>query len=181
MTSEQAEANALEFLDGLLCKDRVRQAIDVIAGRVERRLKQEPMEVMAWEPVPLTTYGVQRPDSIHSSWVFVLRANTATGAERHPNSRQRMMSYRGSGDLQTKSSLIDEWSSHRLVSDPDGPFERRWMSIPTNVWHQAVVGDSNWVVVSFHTASEDELIEERPETDDTTATHQRRYLDKDEK
>ena len=51
------------------------------------------------------------------------------------------------------------------------------MSIPPNVWHQAVViEDKDWVVVSFHTVPADELIEERPDTADSGRTHQRRYL-----
>jgi len=38
------------------------------------------------ESIPLDRYGTQLPQTIESSWVFVLRANVATGAERHPNS-----------------------------------------------------------------------------------------------
>jgi hypothetical protein len=57
-----------------------------------------PEDVLAWEPIPLDLYKVPLPKAIHSSWVFILRANTVSGAERHPNSHQRMMSYRGTGD-----------------------------------------------------------------------------------
>jgi hypothetical protein len=127
--------------------------------------------VLAWEPVPLDLYPGPLPKSIRSSWVFILRAGTATGAERHPNSHQRMMSYRGLGDFQTRTE--SEWSSHFLKSDPSLPLEAQWISIPPLVWHQAVVPAENWVVVSFHTASEDELIEERPS--DHESTVQRKY------
>jgi hypothetical protein len=49
------------------------------------------------------------------------------------------------------------------VSDPGAPLERRWISIPKNIWHRPVIpNDGDWVVVSFHTASAAELIEERP-------------------
>ena len=58
---------------------------------------------MAWEPIPLTIYGGAVPDAIKSSWVFVLRASANTGAERHPNSHQRMMSFQGSGDMQVQA------------------------------------------------------------------------------
>ncbi len=51
----------------------------------------------------------------------------------------------------------------------------RWISIPTNVWHQGVAPGENWVVVSFHTAARDELIEERPLTEARDAVRQRRY------
>ena len=113
---------------------------------------------------------------IRSSWVFVLRAQANTGAERHPNSHQRMMSYRGSGDFQLWTG--GRWRSNPLVSDSEAPIESRWVSIPPNIWHQGVVPTENWVVLSFHTVPEGELIEERPDTTDTELTHQRRYLDK---
>lgn len=175
MPLDRAEATVFDSLDKLLSQKGMRQALDEIAHRVERRLDQDAEATMAWEPVPLGAYGIELPQSIRSSWVFVLRANTATGAERHPNSRQRMMSYRGCGDLQTRATLQDDWSSHHLVSNPDAPIERRWISIPPNVWHQALVGEPNWVVVSFHTVAQEELIEERPDSQDASATHQRRY------
>jgi hypothetical protein len=81
------------------------------------------------------------------------------------------MSYRGSADLQTKPD--DEWISNRLVSQPDAPLEKRWLSIPAGVWHQPVMGDENWIVVSFHTVLPEELVEERPgaEGGGTTRRH----------
>jgi hypothetical protein len=59
-------------------------------------------KVMAWEPIPLSIYGNALPAMIRSIWVFILRAGTNTGAERHPNSHQRMMSFEGSGDMQIR-------------------------------------------------------------------------------
>jgi hypothetical protein len=177
MTLDQVESTLLECLDRLFHVVGVRQSLDQIVERVETKLNHDPQAAMAWEAVPLDTYGVELPSSIRSSWVFVLRSNTATGAERHPNSRQRMMSYRGAGDFQTRSSLDAEWSSHHLVSTPDAPLQQRWISIPPNVWHQAVVPEPNWAVVSFHTVSPDELIEERPDAKDAAGTVQRRYAD----
>jgi hypothetical protein len=114
------------------------------------------------------------PESIRSSWVFALRANTSTGSEKHPNSIQRMVSYRGSGDFQTRTT--EEWRSHLLESDPLAPLDRRWISIPIDVWHQGVVPGENWIVVSFHTASESELIEERP-GQQSEAILRRKYQD----
>jgi steroid delta-isomerase-like uncharacterized protein len=131
---------------------------------------------MAWEPVPLSLYGVPIPGPIRSSWVFILRAGAATGAERHPNSRQRMMSYQGTGDLQTGGE--GQWQSHQLKSVAGAGLDECWISVPPGVWHQAVVAaaDGDWVVVSFHTVAADELIEERPDAADPGRTHQRRYL-----
>ena len=136
---------------------------------------------MAWEPIPLTVYGGAVPDAIKSSWVFVLRASANTGAERHPNSHQRMMSFQGSGDMQVQAGSSapnnEGWQSNMLISDPDAPLEKRWISIPQNVWHQPVISkEADWVVVSFHTVPAEELIEERPESRGRERTKQMRYL-----
>jgi hypothetical protein len=84
------------------------------------------------------------------------------------------MSLQGAGDLQTGGE--GQWSSNPLVSTRGTEMERRWLSIPVNVWHQAVVPDADWVVVSFHTVPAEELIEERPDPSDVVLTQQRRYL-----
>jgi len=86
------------------------------------------------------------------------------------------MSYRGSGDLQT---IVDaQWCSNELVSDPPMPLLRRCASIPVKVWHQAVVPNQNWAVVSFHTVPAHELIEERPEPRNCQRLVQKNYVSK---
>jgi len=158
------EVRILEALDAVLRQPGVRPVIEAVAARVEQKLASDTDATLAWEPVPVDIYGAL-PAGIRSSWVFVLRANTTSGAERHPNSHQRMVAYRGSGDLQAWAG--DAWQTNALVSDPGAPLDARWVSIPVNVWHKPVMGAENWVVVSFHTALADELIEERgdPATD----------------
>ena len=132
---------------------------------------------MAWRPIPLELYRQPLPGDIRSSWVFVLRARRVTGPERHPNSRQRMMSYRGAGDFPTKIELAGPWQSHPLDSDPASALANRWVSIPPKVWHQGVVANHNWVVVSFQTATEDELMEERPDPNVPAGFVRKRYCD----
>jgi hypothetical protein len=169
------ERAILESLAALLELDGVSAAIDPIVERVEDKLSRDKAAVMAWEPIPLAIYGDSVPSFIRSSWVFILRKGSTTGAERHPNSIQRMMSYRGTGDMQTGGP--GRWQSHRLVPDPNADFDSRWLSIPINVWHQCVVPDvANWVVVSFHTVPAEELIEERPDEQDAGRTRQKTYL-----
>jgi hypothetical protein len=85
-----------------------------------------------------------------------------------------MMSYRGVGDLQTGGA--GRWQSNFLVSEAGAPLQKRWASVPPNVWHQAVVPYQDWVVVSFHTVPAHELIEERPDPEDVRRTQQRHYL-----
>jgi hypothetical protein len=169
------EDRVLQFLDELLGRERVRAVLDGIVERVEQRLQDDPAAVMAWEPVPLDLCDTALPGSIRSSWVFILRANVATGAERHPNSRQRMMSYRGAGDLQIRTGEL--WDSNALLSDPKAPLDRRWVSIPENTWHQAVTPETNWVVVSFHTVPAEGLIEERPDPGEPSSFHRKNYLE----
>ncbi len=190
MTAE--ESPLLEILDTIVGSEEIRAQIYPIVERVRTELARNKKAQMTWEPIPLTIYGGALPSGIRSSWVFVLRAGATTGAERHPNSHQRMMSFEGAGDLQVRArhgtslsirrtGLADggkvQWQSNFLVSDPDAPLERRWISIPRNVWHQVVVPEGpDWVVVSFHTAPPEELIEERPDSDDPGGTKQMRYL-----
>ena len=181
MTAE--ERSLLEELDTIVGSEEIRAQIYPIVERVRTELARNKRAQMTWEPIPLTIYGGALPSGIRSSWVFVLRAGATTGAERHPNSHQRMMSFEATGDLQTeaeqaKSKIV--WQSNILVSEPGAPLERRWISIPRNVWHQVVVPEGrDWVVVSFHTVPAEELIEERPDSDDSGGTKQMRYLGRD--
>jgi hypothetical protein len=167
------ERRILEALEAALRQPGVEPVIEAIASRVQRKLTGHPEATLAWEPVTLETYGGALPKEIRSSWVFVLRAGTTSGAERHPNSHQRMMSYRGAGDLQTWEN--GAFRSNALVSDPALPLDRRWVSIPVNVWHKPVMGAEDWVVVSFHTVPADELIEERGDPKTQAATRQETY------
>ena len=169
------DQKTLLILDNIVKQNSSRATIDSLIPEVEQKLAEDPEAILAWEPVPLETYGGKLPDTIHSSWVFVIRARSESGAERHPNSHQYMMSYRGTGDLQIKADK--KWESNLLISDPVEKLRSRWVSIPPYMWHQAVTSQKNWTVVSFHTAHEDELIEERPDSFDTQSTHKRLYLD----
>ena len=173
MTAE--ERSLLERLDTIVRSEKARAEIGPIVERVRGELQQQDKAVMAWEPIPLTTFGGALPLGIGSAWVFILRAGANTGAERHPNSHQRMMSFQGTGDLQVGEE--GNWESNMLVSESDAPLERRWISIPPNVWHQPVVSnEADWVVVSFHTVPAEKLIEERPDSGRNGGTKQMVYL-----
>ena len=159
--SSTRESAVLLELDKLVRQPQLAPVLNAMADRLENQLSAEPHRLLVWEPIDLSLYGMPAPSSVRSSWMFVLRKDTVSGAERHPNSIQRVMSYRGSGDLQTEQD--GKWISHPLVSRPDVALNRRWLSIPAGVWHQGVMGGENWVVVSFHTVLAHELIEERPD------------------
>src|SRR5947207_5518883 len=179
MTAE--ERSLLEALDAIVGSEEIRAQIYPIIERVRTELARDEKAQMTWEPIPLAVYGGALPSGIRSSWVFVLRGGATTGAERHPNSHQRMMSFEATGDLQVQAQLADggegEWQSNLLVSEPSALLERRWISIPRNVWHQVVVPEGpDWVVVSFHTVPAEELIEERPDASNAEGTKQMLYL-----
>jgi hypothetical protein len=175
MKMTPAEQRQLEQLDSAV--RGVRDKIEPIIARVRADLARKPQALMTWDPIPLDVFGASLPPEIQSSWIFVLRASADTGAERHPNSHQRMMSLDGSGDLQTNEG--GKWRSNCLISDPDAPLDARWISVPPNVWHRPVVGDKeDWVVFSFHTVPAHELIEERPAPQTASGTRQMRYLDR---
>ena len=179
MTAE--EKSLLEELDAIVGSEEIRAQIYPIVERVRAELAGNEKAQMTWEPIPLAIYSGALPSGIRSSWVFVLRGGATTGAERHPNSHQRMMSFEAAGDLQVRAELADggegQWQSNFLASEPSAPLERRWISIPPNVWHQVGVPEGpDWVVVSFHTVPAKELIEERPDSGELGGTKQMRYL-----
>ena len=175
MTPE--ERTRLESIDVVLRSDTVREQIRPIIERVRAELARKNDALMTWEPIPLTVFGGALPHEIRSAWVFVLRAGADTGAERHPNSHQRMMTFEGSGDMQTEER--GQWQSNVLVGEREAPLEWRWISIPQNVWHRPVVGaDADWTVVSFHTVPAEELIEEKPDDSSRDGTKQMKYLEK---
>ena len=87
-----------------------------------------------------------------------------------------MMSFKGSGDMQTGEP--GKWQSNVLVSDPDAPLERRWISIPRDACRPRIDAAADWAVVSFHTVPAEELIEERPDDSCEAGMRQMKYLGK---
>jgi hypothetical protein len=177
------ERAVLGKLDELIELPEAVEHIQHAIAIASQKLAADPSALLSWEPIPISVYGPDLPRMIKSSWVFILRSRCVTGAERHPNSHQRMASYIGSGDFQvsfqsaSQADRLPLWDSNYLSSGPAADLYQKWVSIPPNTWHQAVTGEQDWVVVSFHTAPEAELIEERLESEDTLITHNRTYLD----
>jgi hypothetical protein len=159
---DMTETEILQQLDHAIRRPRAAAFLASLASDLEAALSDDSTLRLAWRSVPLCAYD-SLPDGIESSWVFALRADCTSGAERHPNSIQRVMSYRGSADMQLWNGKA--WDSHRMASGADRTFDTRWLSIPANVWHKPVMSGETWVVVSFHTAADDALIEERAADD----------------
>jgi hypothetical protein len=158
-----SERDILESLDRAIRAPRATAFLTALVEEVAAVLKRDPATRLAWRAVPLDIYAAL-PAGIVSSWVFVLRAGSSSGAERHPNSIQRVMSYQGWADMRTWNG--ERWVSNHLRSEPGQNLENRWLSIPVNTWHRPVMAEVDWAVVSFHTASDTELIEELPLDDE---------------
>ena len=175
LRTDLEERKVIATLDEAVRQESVARLLDKIAKRLDRKLEDAPQALMLWEVMPLGAYGTKLPDVILSSWIFNLRANVATGAEYHPNSQQRMMSYRGEGDFLVWHE--GGWQSNYLKSDPGAPLEDRWLSIPINTWHQSMKPKENWIIVSFHSAKEEELMEVRGDPANPVSLDSRRYLE----
>src|ERR1700740_3322598 len=120
------ERTLLESLDRLVYSSDLQRALQPIVSRVRQQLAAQSEAIMAWEPIPMSIFRDELPPGIRSGWVFILREGVNTGAERHPNSHQRMMSFVGTGDMQTRGAADRSWTSHVLVSDRAKPLEQRW-------------------------------------------------------
>ena len=116
------ERTRLESIEIVLRSDTVREQIRPIIERVRAELTRKNEALMTWEPIPLTVFGRALPREIRSAWVFVLRAGADTGAERHPNSHQRMMTFEGSGDMRTERGASGNRMSWLAI------LRRRWSS-----------------------------------------------------
>jgi len=173
----EEERKLLQSIDQILQEPSVAEKIDQIADGVKAKSSGKE-ETMAWATIPLEIYKGKLPQGIRSSWVFLLKEGLNSGAEhhRHPNSYQRVRSWRGTGDLQVW--IEDHWQSHILLDDFHAKTEDQWASIPPNVWHQAVApAEQHWIVISFHTAAADELIEESLDPADEKRMQRRTYAE----
>jgi hypothetical protein len=170
-----AHDSVLTVLNDIIRTDSAAAAsVQQTLRRVVERLDAST-HTMEWEIVPLTTFSGGLPESIRSCWIFVIRPNAATGAERHPNSHQRSLSLIGTGAFELYAG--GAWQAHPLGSGGDAVLAKEWISIPPSTWHRLAVGPQPWGVLSFHTVAPEELIEETPvDTDDLDGhTRQQRY------
>ena len=168
------EKEILIAIEVLLKESAIKKVIDELCIKILDRLNEEKESNLVWETLPFSLFENRMPSGIRSSWIFGIRAETVSGAERHPISHQRMMSYRGCGNFQVWDG--EKWVSHILTDDFKDGIDKRWITIFPKTWHQAVVGKADWVVVSFHTVRADELVEERADSEDFSTSHSKKYL-----
>jgi quercetin dioxygenase-like cupin family protein len=150
------EKAILQQLDAFVRAHSAFEIIDTSIKRVTKELEASSEALFGWSAIPLDIFPAKLPAAVGSCWLFVIRAGIPPERHRHPGSRQRTLSFRGSGDLQVWDGA--EWVSNPLQSSEQASLEGRWVSIPPNAWHRPVVTE-DWVVISFHTAPEEDLME----------------------
>lgn len=125
-------------------------------------------------------------DQVRLCRLFLLRRGARMAApERHRNSVQRLVSYRGSGCIhQGRPSAGPHGLRPRAICSPpavpgqdarppgqDGrpsagtrrhaDLDRYWDIVPVDVWHfPEAAADDDWATVTFHSAAEEEIMDE---------------------
>ncbi|MXX71334.1 MAG: hypothetical protein F4205_05770 [Gemmatimonadetes bacterium] len=116
-------------------------------------------------------------DQIRLCRLFLLRRGARMAArERHLNSVQRLVSYRGSGSIcQGVPGGDPEGLKARAIRSPGakGPARNdvssagssdlacHWDIVPAGVWHfPEADGAADWATVTFHSAAEGEIVDE---------------------
>jgi mannose-6-phosphate isomerase-like protein (cupin superfamily) len=109
------------------------------------------------EPFVWATIGLQNvaniPAEIRSAWIFALRAERWSGEHYHPNSVQHMMVIEGHGRSRV-GGAIGEMSAFGDDSPGD-----QWFVIDPGVRHEFYPVKNDMIVISFHTATAQELLE----------------------
>ena len=155
---DQREQEYLRKIEALLNSEKAWLAIDKAVLETQAMLDADPERFTAAVQVSLSVFGESLPSEIKSCRVFTLRAEFESRTECHPNSHQRVLSLEGIGEIRVFDD--PEPFTVSLRSNKSGPLELRWGSLKENIWHQPVAGPKDWVVLTFHTASEAELIDE---------------------
>jgi hypothetical protein len=154
VAQDSEEPFVMKTLRALFQQPRASNFLAGMTHALRDQLARDDKRNMKFASIPLDIFETKVPVEIRSSWIFVLRDGAEFSAERHPNSIQRMFSFDGSGVTQT---WVDgAWRSHPLTSEK----QEVGVSIPVMVWHRSRATSGDWSIVSFHTASADDLIEE---------------------
>ena len=151
------EHEVIKGLDEVLKLSYITELINTTVLEAEEDLYNSKLPSIT-KTVPLKIFEDKLPNFINLCRVFILCANTESKIERHTNSFQRTMSWKGFG--KTKVLTGNEWMLHESRASKDANLESRWLSVPSDTWHQPISGDKNWATVTFHTAGENEIIDE---------------------
>ena len=156
----------------------VRPVLEAGFARLAAALRQRPDPPHAACTIPIALFAdCARRDQVGLCRLFLLlRGARMAEPERHRNSVQRLVSYRGSGSIhQGVAGGGPQRLRARAISSPgasgpahrEGPvvgtvdLERHWDIVPAGVWHfPEAAKHEDWATVTFHSAAEDEIIDE---------------------
>ena len=106
-------------------------------------------------------------DQVRLCRLFLLRRGARMAVpERHTNSVQRLVSYRGRGWIhQGVPGGPPVNLRARAIRSPQDSADLacHWDIVPAGVWHYPEAdGGEDWATVTFHSAAEDEIVDEAP-------------------
>ncbi|MFY9738759.1 MAG: hypothetical protein WAK11_06855 [Candidatus Cybelea sp.] len=120
-------------------------------GRLKSELRTSS-EPFVWATIDLQNVaGI--PAEIQSAWIFALRAQRWSGEHYHPNSVQHMVVIDGRGRSRIGGTVGE------MVAFGDGSLGDHWFVIDPGTLHEFYPVGDDMIVMSFHTASADELLE----------------------
>ena len=156
----------------------VRAVLDAGFGQLAAALQKRPDPPHAARTIPIELFADgARNDQVRLCRLFLLRRSKRMAVpERHRNSVQRLVSYRGRGTIhQGVPGGSPEGLRARAIGSPgakrsthrDGPvadatdLARHWDIVPEGIWHfPEAAEDRDWATVTFHSAAEDEIVDE---------------------
>ncbi len=119
------------------------------------RLKSEPRassEPFVWATIDLQNVA-DVPAEIRSAWIFALRAEHWSGEHYHPNSVQHMVVIEGHGRSRIGGTIGE------MVAFGGGSLRDPWVVIDPGVRHEFYPVKDDMIVMSFHTATAEDLLE----------------------
>lgn len=122
---------------------------------IKKRLKYElrrTKEKFVWHTIDISTLDENVSDFIKSVWIFVLRHNTPSLSHYHPNSTQYTLILEGKGKVNIGGRNIN-----LQKFDPNNC--NTIYEIERNCPHEFFPDKKDLVVISFHTAVAEKLIE----------------------
>ncbi|HSE38199.1 MAG TPA: hypothetical protein VLG74_12925 [Blastocatellia bacterium] len=130
--------------------------------RIERLSEEisHSNEPFVWSVIDPISIKSDLPESIRSSWIFVLKKDVPSGCHYHPNSIQHMVAIRGEG----MSKVGGKYKRMVRFGSSNDSLEDIWLVIDKGVHHEFFPEEQDMIVVSLHTCEASELEEIACET-----------------
>lgn len=151
------------------CRGAIEAALLRAVARFSEPVFEKPYS--SWT-IPIDSFRSGLPellrDQVRLCRVFAIKAGQrAPHEERHRNSIQRLVSFRGGGIVHCAPANSSGGPyTARSVFSPDSDNGKDilqcWDVVPENTWHypQAQPGQHDWYGVAFHSAGADEIEDE---------------------